>query len=78
MCVWGCPSEIRVYNPQEKKLNLRTITGYFVGHVKKSKGYWFYFTYHILRFVESMNAKFLENDLVNRSDLSSEREQPYT
>ena len=32
MRIWGCPSEVRIYNPQEKKLNLRTISGYFVGY----------------------------------------------
>ncbi|XP_074288427.1 uncharacterized protein LOC141613585 [Silene latifolia] len=25
--IWGCPSEVRVYNPQEKKLDPRTISG---------------------------------------------------
>ena len=31
ICVWGCPSEVRIYNPQENKLDPRTITGYFIG-----------------------------------------------
>ena len=35
--VWGCPSEVRIYNPQEKKLNPRTISGYFIGYAKNSK-----------------------------------------
>ena len=76
MCVWGCPSEVKVYNPQENKLDPRTINGYFVGYVKKSKGFRFYCPYHSLRFVESMNVKFLENDLTSGSDLSSKGEQP--
>ncbi|KAL0408429.1 UNVERIFIED_CONTAM: Retrovirus-related Pol polyprotein from transposon TNT 1-94 [Sesamum radiatum] len=29
-----CPSEVRVYNPQEKKLDPRTISGYFVGYAE--------------------------------------------
>ena len=37
--VWGYPSEIRIYNPQEKKLDPRTISGHFIGYVEKSKGY---------------------------------------
>jgi len=41
MCVWGCPSEVRIYNPQEKKLDLRTICGYFIGYDERSKGYRF-------------------------------------
>ena len=76
--VWGCPSEVRIYNPQEKKLDPRTISGYFVGYGEKSKGYRFYCPHHSLRFVESRNAKSLENDLASRGDIFSEREQAST
>ncbi|RVX00946.1 Retrovirus-related Pol polyprotein from transposon TNT 1-94 [Vitis vinifera] len=68
MRVWGCSSEVRIYNPQEKKLNPRTISGYLIGHVEKSKGYRFYCPSHSTRIVESRNTKFLEYDLVNGSD----------
>ena len=78
MRAWGCPSKVRVYNPQKKKLDPRAICGYFVGYAKKSKGYKFYCPRHSLKFVESRNAKFLENDLAGGSDLFSEREQPST
>ena len=74
----GCPYEVRIYNPQEKKLDPRTISGYFVIYAKKSKGYRFYCPHHSLRFVESRSAKFLDNDLVGGSDLFSKREQPST
>ena len=33
--VWGCLSEVRIYNPQEKKLLPRTISGYFHWICKK-------------------------------------------
>ncbi|KAL4340139.1 hypothetical protein GQ457_08G024220 [Hibiscus cannabinus] len=68
--VWGCPSEVRIYNPQEKKLDPRTIRGYFIGYAEKSKGYRFYCPSNSTRIVESRNAKFLENDSVSGSDLS--------
>ena len=68
MSVWGCPSKVRIYNPQEKKLDLRTISGYFIGYAERSKGYRFYCLSHNTRIVESRNAKFLENDLINGSD----------
>ncbi|KAL4340454.1 hypothetical protein GQ457_08G012720 [Hibiscus cannabinus] len=68
--VWGCPSEVRIYNPQEKKLDPRTISGYFIGYAEKSKGYRFYCPSNSTRIVESRNAKFLENDSVSGSDLS--------
>ena len=31
MCVWEYPSEVRVYNPQENKLDPRTISDYSLG-----------------------------------------------
>ena len=70
MRVWGCPSEVRIYNPQEKKLDPRTISGYFIGYVERSNGYRFYCPSHGTRIVESRNAKFLENDLISGSDLT--------
>ena len=66
--VWGCPSEVRIYNPQEKKLDPRSISGYFIGYAKRSKGYRFYCPSHNTRIVESRNTKFFENDLINGSD----------
>ena len=68
MRVWGCPSEVRIYNPQEKKLDPRTISGYFIGYAERSKGYRFYCPSHSTRIVESRNAKFLENDLISGTD----------
>jgi transposase InsO family protein len=68
MPVWGCPSEVRIYNPQEKKLDPRTISGYFIGYAERSKGYRFYCPSHSTRIVESRNAKFLENDLISGRD----------
>ena len=66
--IWGCPSEVRVYNPQEKKLDSMTISAYFIGYVERSKGYKFYCPSHSTRIVESRNAKFLENDLISGND----------
>nr|CAN74164.1 hypothetical protein VITISV_026444 [Vitis vinifera] len=60
--------KVRIYNPQEKKLDPRTISGYFIRYAEKSKGYRFYCPSHSIRIVESRNAKFLEYDLVSGSD----------
>jgi transposase InsO family protein len=68
MRIWGCSSEVRVYNPQEKKLDPRTISGYFIGYAERFKSYRFYCPSHSTRIVESRNAKFLENDLISGSD----------
>ena len=61
--VWGCPSEVRVYNPQEKKLNPRTISGYFIGYAERSKGYRFYCSSHSTKIVESGMLNFLKKIL---------------
>jgi len=76
--IWGCPSEVRIYNPQENKLDPRTISGYFIGYAEKSKGYRFYCPSHSTRIMESRNEKFLENDLISGSgqfqDIASEKD----
>ena len=76
--IWGCQFELRIYNPQENKLDPRTISGHFIGYAEKSKGYRFHYPSHTTRIVESRNVKFLENDLVSRSgqfhDALSERD----
>jgi hypothetical protein len=77
--VWGCLSEVRIYNPREKKLDPRTISGHFIGYAEKSKGYRFYCPSLKTRIVESRNAKFLEDHLIRGSDqfkdITSERER---
>ena len=68
--VWGCRAEARIYNPQEKKLDSRTISGYFIGYPEKSKGYRFYCPNHSTRIVETGNARFLENGEISGSEKS--------
>ena len=57
-----------MYNPHEKKLDPRTLSGFFIGYTKTSKGYRFYYPSHSTRIVESRNAKFLENDMISGRD----------
>lgn len=61
MRIWGCLYEVRCYNPQEKILDPRTISGYFIGYFESSKDYRFYCQSHTTRIMESRNVKFLEN-----------------
>uniref|UniRef100_A0A2N9IH71 Integrase catalytic domain-containing protein n=1 Tax=Fagus sylvatica TaxID=28930 RepID=A0A2N9IH71_FAGSY len=68
--IWGCPAEARIYNPHEKKLDSRTVSGYFIGYPEKSKGYRFYCPNHSMRIVETGNARFLENGEISGSDVS--------
>ncbi|KAM1015922.1 hypothetical protein ACFX2A_046661 [Malus domestica] len=68
--VWGCKSEARFYNPNERKLDSRTQSCYFIGYPEKSKGYRFYIPQHHTRIQETHNAVFLEDQDV--TDLSRE------
>ena len=36
--IWGYPVEIKIYNQHEKKLDARTISGYFISYLKNQKG----------------------------------------
>jgi len=65
--IWDCPAEARIYNPHEKKLESRMISGYFIGYLDKSKGYRFYCSSHSMRIVETGTAIFLENGEFSRS-----------
>ena len=60
MHVWGCPAEAKPYRPNEKKLNLRTVSCYFIGYSERSRGYKFYDPTTKSIF-ESGNARFFED-----------------
>ena len=49
-------------------MDLKTISGYFIGYPEKSKGYRFYCLTHSTKIVETGNAKFLENGEISGSD----------
>ena len=70
--VGGCPKEVRVYNPHERKLDPRTTSGFFIGYPLASKGFRFYCPEHHTRIVESLNAKFLEDHIDSSSSQASE------
>ncbi|KAA0048534.1 Retrovirus-related Pol polyprotein from transposon TNT 1-94 [Cucumis melo var. makuwa] len=56
----GCPAEARPYRPNERKLDPRTISCYFVGYFEHSRGFKFYDP-SSKSFFETENAKFLED-----------------
>ena len=60
--VWGCLAKVRIYNPSESKLDLKTTRRFFVGYPDNSKGYKFYFHSRSTKIVDSITVKFLEND----------------
>ncbi|KAL6348287.1 hypothetical protein AAG906_005584 [Vitis piasezkii] len=56
----GCPAEARPYKPNEKKLDSRTVSCYFVGYFERSRGFKFYDPSY-RSFFETGNAKFIED-----------------
>jgi hypothetical protein len=69
--VWGCRAEAKVFNPNIRKLDPKTVSCHFIGYPNKSKGYRFYCpnnyvkswkhdTLCSLRMMESVGAEFLE------------------
>ncbi|RVW49821.1 Retrovirus-related Pol polyprotein from transposon TNT 1-94 [Vitis vinifera] len=56
----GCPAEARPYKPNEKKLDSRTVSCYFVGYSERSRGFKFYDP-STRSFFETGNAKFIED-----------------
>jgi hypothetical protein len=58
--VWGCKAEARLYNPQESKLDSKTVSAFFIGYPEKSKGFRFYCPTHSTRIIETSKAIFIE------------------
>ncbi|TYK11910.1 Retrovirus-related Pol polyprotein from transposon TNT 1-94 [Cucumis melo var. makuwa] len=58
--VWGYLAEVRSYMPNERKLDPRTISCYFVGYSEHSRSFKFY-DLTSKSFFETGNAKFLED-----------------
>ncbi|KAJ9689270.1 hypothetical protein PVL29_014779 [Vitis rotundifolia] len=74
--VWGCKAEVRPYNPQSKKLDPKTISGFFVGYCIGSKGSRFYCPSHTTRIIESDRAVYFEDE-VNVDSNFVPREIPF-
>ena len=60
MHIWGSPAEARPYKPNEKKLDSRTVSCYFIGYSERSRGYKFYDPTARSIF-ETGNARFFED-----------------
>jgi hypothetical protein len=39
--VWGSPAEAKVFNPNIRKLDPKTVSCHFIGYLEKSKGFHF-------------------------------------
>jgi len=63
--VWGAVQlRLKVFNPNIRKLDSKTVSCHFIGYPDKSKGYRFYYSDRHTKFVEIRHAVFLEDDMV--------------
>lgn len=58
--IWGCPTEIGLFNPANKKTDPKFVRGFFIRYLERSKGYKFYSLVAGNKAVESITARFLE------------------
>jgi len=70
--VWGCPAEAKLFNPSITKLDLRTVSCFFVGFPERSKGYEFYCPSRPIEIVECARAHFIEDGSISHRDIKFE------
>jgi hypothetical protein len=70
--VWGCPTEAKVFNPTQKKLDDMTVSCHFIGYSERLKGFRFYCPDRHTKFVEMRHAVFLEDEMVRGSRIPRE------
>jgi hypothetical protein len=65
--VWFCHAETKVFNPNIRKLDPKTVSFHFIGYPDRSKGYRFYYPNNYAKFMETWHVVFFENDGINGS-----------
>jgi hypothetical protein len=65
--IWDSPAKVRPYRPQEKRLDERTVSCYFIGYAERSRGYKFYDPTNRTIF-ETNTVKFFEDVMVQRGN----------
>jgi hypothetical protein len=68
--VWGCRAEAKVFNPNIRKLDPKTVSYHFIGYPDISKGYWFYCPNNYAKIMKTRHAVFFENGGISESKIS--------
>jgi hypothetical protein len=68
--VWGSSAEAKVFNPNIRKLDPKTISCHFIGYPEKSKGFRFYYSDIYIKFVETRHAVILEDEMMRESTIA--------
>jgi hypothetical protein len=72
LCVWGCPAEVKIFNPNAGILEPKTVSCYFIGYLKKSKGFCFYCHNRHTKYVEMRHIVFLDDGMMRGSIVPQE------
>jgi hypothetical protein len=70
--VWGCPAEVKLFNPSIRKLDPKTISCHFIGYPDKSKGFRFYCPDRYIKIVETRYTVLLEDEVIRGSTIPRE------
>jgi hypothetical protein len=70
--VWGCSAKAKVFNPNIRKLDSKTVSCHFIGYLEKLKCYRFYCPNRHIKFVETRHVVFLEEELIRGSMVARE------
>jgi hypothetical protein len=65
--VGGCRAEAKVFNPNIRKLDPKTVSCHFIGYPDRSKGCRFYCPNNHVKIMETRHVVFFENDGISRS-----------
>ena len=60
----GYSVDAKVFNPKIRKLDLKTVSCYFISYLEKSKGYHFYCPDRHTKFIETRHAALLEDQMI--------------
>jgi hypothetical protein len=58
LCVWDCPAEAMIFNPNTDKLEPKTESCHFIGYPEKFKGFRFYCPDRHTKYVEIKHVIF--------------------
>jgi hypothetical protein len=65
--VWESPAEVKVFNSNIGKLDLKTVNYHFIVYPEKSKGFRFYCPDRYTKFLETRHVVFLEDEMMRGS-----------
>ena len=68
----GSPAEAKVFNPNIRKLDPKTVSYHFIGYPEKSKVFRFYCPDKHTKFVETRHAVFLDGEMMRGSMVARE------